>query len=246
MERPGKKTAAAVHEEIQREIKAWLSRIFSERRKSGRTDLEAVEMGLRKTVLHVGAAAIEELLQYEEPASDERQRSCRCGDTARYVDLRSKTILTVLGKAELRRPYYLCGHCGEGQFPADAELDVEHTLKSPGVRRMLAVVGQDAPFDHGRQQMDLLAGLQITAKEVERTAEAVGEDIAAREQEQIQRTMQLNLPIVVGKPVPIMYAQMDGTGVPVVKTETSGREGKTEGQPAHYVAVEKEKLRNHR
>jgi hypothetical protein len=27
--------------------------------------------------------------------------------------------------------------------------------------------------------------------------------------------------------------QMDGTGVPVVKKETVGRAGKTEGQPAH-------------
>ena len=233
MERPGKKTSVAVHQEIEGEIQAWLSRIFTERRKTGRTDLEAVEMDLRKTMLQVGAAAIEQLLQYEEPASDERQRPCGCGDTARYVDLRPKTILTVLGKAELRRPYYLCARCGEGQFPADAELDVENTLKSPGVRRMLAVVGQDAPFDQGRQQIECLAGLQITAKEVERTAEAIGEDIAAREQEEIQRAMQLDLPIIVGEAVPIMYVQMDGTGVPVVKKETVGRQGKTEGQPSH-------------
>ena len=45
--------------------------------------------------------------------------------------------------------------------------------------------------------------------------------------------MQLDLPIVVGEPIPILYVQMDGTGVPVVKKETVGRQGKTEGQPAH-------------
>jgi hypothetical protein len=33
--------------------------------------------------------------------------------------------------------------------------------------------------------------------------------------------------------IPILYVQMDGTGVPVVKKETLGRPGKTEGQPAH-------------
>ena len=67
---------------------------------------------------------------------------------------------------------------------------------------------------------------------MERTAEAIGEDIAAHEQVEIQRAMQLDLPIVIGKPVPILYVQMDGTGVPVVKNETVGRAGKTEGQPA--------------
>jgi len=43
----------------------------------------------------------------------------------------------------------------------------------------------------------------------------------------------LELPGVVGEPICILYVQMDGTGVPVVKKETVGRHGKSEGQPAH-------------
>ena len=44
---------------------------------------------------------------------------------------------------------------------------------------------------------------------------------------------QLDLPIIGGEPIPVLYTQVDGTGVPVVKKETVGRQGKTEGQPAH-------------
>jgi hypothetical protein len=98
---------------------------------------------------------------------------------------------------------------------------------------MLAAVGQGAPFDHGRQQMELLAGLEVSTKAVERTAEAIGENVAACEQQEIQRAAQLDLPIIIGEPVPILYVQMDGTGVPVVKKETVGRKGKSAGQPAH-------------
>jgi hypothetical protein len=98
---------------------------------------------------------------------------------------------------------------------------------------MLAVVGAACPFEHGRDQMQALAGLEVTTKAVERTAEAIGEDIAAGEQRQIQRAVQLDLPVVIGKSVPILYVQMDATGVPVVKKETVGRRGKTDGQPAH-------------
>jgi len=98
---------------------------------------------------------------------------------------------------------------------------------------MLALIGSEAPFDHGRRQIELLAGLQLTAKAVERTAEAIGSNIAQDEQREIQRAVQLDLPMVVGDPVPILYVQMDGTGVPVVKKETVGRKGKTDGQPAH-------------
>ena len=45
--------------------------------------------------------------------------------------------------------------------------------------------------------------------------------------------MQLDLPVVRGEPIRILYVQMDGTGIPVVKKETVGRPGKTDGQPAH-------------
>jgi len=68
---------------------------------------------------------------------------------------------------------------------------------------------------------------------VERIAEAIGADIAQREQREIAKALQLNLPIVAGEPIPVLYVQMDGTGVPVVKKETLGRQGKVEGQPPH-------------
>ncbi|MGH9455119.1 MAG: ISKra4 family transposase, partial [Terriglobia bacterium] len=129
--------------------------------------------------------------------------------------------------------YYLCSRCHQGQFPADVELDIENTEVSPGVRRMLAVVGAESPFDYGRQQMEVLAGLEVTTKAVERIAEAIGGDIAQGDRLKVQRAVQLDLPLVLGKPVPILYVQMDGTGVPVVKKETLGRHGKADGQPAH-------------
>ena len=78
------------------------------------------------------------------------------------------------------------------------------------MRRLQATVGQDVPGDHGRQRMKLLADLEVTIKAVERPAEAIGEDIAAREQAEIQPGVQLDLPMVMGKAVPIMYMQMDG------------------------------------
>jgi len=207
--------------------------IFQERRKAGRLDLEAVEMAMRSALHRAGAAALSELLQFPVPADDQRDLPCPCGERAHYRELRSKPVLTVLGRVEVSRPYYVCPACHAGQFPADRELDMENTEFSPGVRRMQAVVGQEAPFDHGREQMKVLADLEVTAKSVERTAESIGADIAQHEQAAMAKALQLKLPVRVGEPIPVMYVQMDGTGVPVVKKETAGREGKIPGQPAH-------------
>jgi len=190
-------------------------------------------MALRAALHHAGAAALSQLLRYETPAHDEREIPCPCGRQARYREMRSRHVLTVLGKAELLRPWYLCPHCHTGRFPADAALDMEHTELSPGVRRMLALVGSEAPFDHGRGQMELLAGLRVTTKAVERTSETIGADIGRCEHTAINQALQLDLPIVTGEPIPILYVQMDGTGIPVVEKETEGRIGKVDGQPAH-------------
>ena len=188
---------------------------------------------MRSALHRAGAAALSQLLEFPVPTEAGRTRTCPCGQQAHYREQRSKPVLTVVGLVEVLRPYYLCAHCGVGQFPVDVELDIENTEFSPGVRRMQAIVGQEAPFDHGREQMKVLAGLEVTTKSVERTAEAIGADIAQREQAEIQKALQLDLPVVVGEPIPFLYVQMDGTGVPVVKKETVGRQGKTEGQPAH-------------
>ena len=62
-----------------------------------------------------------------------------------------------------------------------------------------------------------LAGVNVDAKQAERTAEALGREIAADERE-----------VVAAGPgrAPTMYLGMDGTGVPVRRAELAGRAGK--------------------
>jgi hypothetical protein len=97
---------------------------------------------------------------------------------------------------------------------------------------MMAAVGAAASFEQGREQLQLLAGLEVTAKAVERQAEAIGAAIEAGEQREIRRAKQLELPEVCAPAIPILYIEMDGTGVPVTNKERAGRAGKTEGQAA--------------
>jgi hypothetical protein len=97
---------------------------------------------------------------------------------------------------------------------------------------MLALVGSESSFEQGREQMALLAGLEVTAKAVERQAEAIGSAIEAEAQQEIRRAKQLELPAVCVSTLPLLYIEMDGTGVPVVKAETEGRPGRVAGQPA--------------
>lgn len=205
--------------------------MFAAQRKGHGFDLEAVEMATRAGLHRAGAAVLTALLR--QRGGHAAAAACACGGQARYHDHRPKRLLTVLGLVELERAYYVCPRCRQGHSPRDRELDVEGHEFSPGVRRMMALVGSETSFDQGREQLELLAGLEVTAKAVERQAEAIGADIAAREQDQIRRAKQLELPEVCAPVAPVFYIEMDGTGIPVVKAETEGRRGKVEGEPAH-------------
>ena len=206
--------------------------VFQERHNNGRLDLEAVETALRSALHQAGASALTQLLRYDPPDADHRTLPCPCGHSTHYKELRSKTVLTVLGPVQLRRPYYACAHCSKGQYPVDTELGVAGLESSPGVRRMEAVVGSEMPFAPGCEPMKLLAGLDVTAKAIERAAEATGAQIAQRNALEIGRAKQLVLPEVSKQNIPKMYVLMDGVQVPVVAAETEGRTGRIEGQRA--------------
>jgi hypothetical protein len=199
-------------------------------RKSGQIDLEAVETLVRGSMHRAGAAILERLLS--APPAQASPPRCACGHQIRHHDRRARQLLTALGPVEFERDYYLCPRCHRGQSPRDRELDVEGTQFSPGVRRMMAAVGAETSFEQGREQLELLAGLKVAAKAIERQAEAIGTDIEHDEQQEIHRAKQLDLPEVCVPAAEILYIEMDGTGVPVTKQEREGRASKVKGQPA--------------
>src|SRR5260370_42160291 len=105
----GKKTAAAIHQEVAREIDALLRVIFTARRKTDALALEAVEMALRAALQQAGAAGLGHLLRPDAPA--EAHVPYSCGGQARCKGRGTNPPLPVLGRAEMRRPYYWYSPC---------------------------------------------------------------------------------------------------------------------------------------
>jgi hypothetical protein len=80
-------------------------------------------------------------------------------------------------------------------------------------------VGATVSFQEGRQLLEELAGVKVDAKQVERQAEALGQEIAADEQQHVE-------PQSGREPAATMYLGIDGTGVPLRAAEQQGRQGK--------------------
>jgi hypothetical protein len=155
-----------------------------------------------------------------------------CGNRhqAQFISYRAKTIDTVVGPVRLNRAWYHCAACGHGLAPRDAELGTERSSLSPGLRKMIARAAAAVPFARAAGLLSELAGIELTVKRTERSAEATGTAataaIAARADAISSRRV---LPLPPPDPVPdMLYIAVDGTGVPVVAREAEGRKGKAE------------------
>jgi len=149
---------------------------------------------------------------------------CSCKGKAEFVEYRDKGVTTMLSPVNVKRAYYHCSGCGWGQLPKDNDLDIVRTSFSPGVRRMMGRVGSKESFDEGRKDLEVLAGISVVTKEVERVSECIGGQIEVYGLK--ERELVFSGKVVPIKSTPKMYVAIDGTGVPVVKSETAGRKGK--------------------
>ncbi len=144
--------------------------------------------------------------------------ACACGQTARYAGRRPKTFTTVLGRLTLERAYYHCDACRRGRCPRDQALGVQATSLSPATTRMVGLTAAEVSFAKASELLAVLAGVGVETRQVERTAAALGRELAAAERAVSEQT--------APAPAPTMYLGLDGTGVPVRPAEVEGRRGK--------------------
>ena len=95
---------------------------------------------------------------------------------------------------------------------------------------MIARAGAEVPFGKAAALLADLAGVAVSARTIERSAEASGAAaraaVAAEAAALRARTIR---PLPPPEPVPdMLYVEVDGTGVPVRRSETEGRTGKAD------------------
>ena len=207
--------AAAFHAETAREVTALLGPDVA-----APLDFEALEVALRRRALQLAARLLAQHLNADTSDYAGPWLPCVCcGGPARYAGRHAKTFTTVLGPLPLTRAYYHCAACAQGFCPRDRALGVDGTALSPAVTRMVGTAAALVSFAEGSALLGDLAGLTVPAKQVERTAEALGREIAADEREQV-------VPAEAAEIAPTRSLGLDGTGVPMRTAELAGRPGK--------------------
>ncbi len=175
-------------------------------------NLEAIELGLRQALLQDGRQLLEQLVAAGAGALPE---DTSLTGEKRHAD-RGKEVATLFGPIRIRRNYFYQPATGKGRVPLDAALGLIDG-SSPGLVHLASRAAARSGYEAASQDLAALAGVRIDSRQIQRIVQHSGPAIG-------QQLLQGSC--VVATPIPILYVEVDGTGVPMRPEELAGRPGK--------------------
>jgi hypothetical protein len=91
---------------------------------------------------------------------------------------------------------------------------------------MMARAGSQSTFKDGRDDLKIYAGLEVSAKDVERVAERIGQEMESWSERERKEILSRDLQPEPEKDISVLYVSYDGTGVPMMREEMRGVRGK--------------------
>ena len=191
------------------ETTAFVRQVRQQFQQRGNWDMELLETGLRAALLKDGCGILEGLLNQPGALGNIEPDGHSHG-------IRTREVQCLLGRFELQRAYYIKPG-GEGYCPMDLALGLQDKY-TPGAQKVAVYAGaMDGAFEEAEAALRLLAGIEIPASQVRLLVQRIAPKLRAwqegREAEE-------------HPPIPTFYVGVDGTGVPMRKSETRGRRGK--------------------
>jgi hypothetical protein len=174
--------------------------------------LEAVELGLRQALLKDGRQLLQNLLEQSSP--DLPDNTSQAGEKC-HPD-RSKEVETLFGPIQIRRDYFYRPLARQGRMPLDEALGLMDG-SSPGLVRLASRAAARSGYEAASQDLEALAAIKIDGRQIQRIVQQSGPRVGHE---------LLRGPCAIQQPIPIMYAEVDGTGVPMAPEELVGRKGK--------------------
>jgi len=176
--------------------------------------MEAVELGLREALFKDGRVLLEKL--YNQAGLSVPDNTSRPGEKCHPQ--RSKDIHTLFGGITVRRNYFYDPGTNTGRAPLDQALGLVNSF-SPALVRLAARAAAKEGYESASQDLLAQAGVSLDGRQIQRLVNLVAPGVAA------QLEQASDTPAAA---IPILYVEVDGTGVPMVEEELVGRPGKQE------------------
>jgi len=211
------------HDPKESDREARIQRILQEVEKQLRQSLPEPLQSLEKTeqeVWEIGEQ-LRQIIERETLASAGRgyvgsHTGCACGRFARYVGEYRRQLVTRNGNRLLHRAYYHCATCRRGFCPLDQQLGIGRSECTVAVQALAARFASYLPFAKAAEELDLVCGIRLSARTLQRVAQGVGAALAAEWREREERVWHGRAPDPAARPAQL-HVTMDGVYVRIAK-----------------------------
>jgi hypothetical protein len=186
------------------------------------SDLERILFGFTQKLGIAGLSAMLSKIPESTPICPD------CQKPMKNHGRREKQLVSLFGNMEYKRNYYICECCSTGATPKDDMLGVKGTSFTPEVTNIVGYVAARESFAESFRMIKKLCKLDIPAKDCERIAESLGEEIIENKKNEMKLAENLKTHLKPEEPVQKLYIEYDGTGIPIQKKELQGVKGKQE------------------
>ncbi|MGC9317970.1 MAG: ISKra4 family transposase [Armatimonadota bacterium] len=122
----------------------------------------------------------------EEPGSS---IDCECGGSAKMVNRRERTLVTICGEVKAARRYYHCPDCGAGWAPWDRAQGLTQRQFTPAVKALVAELASLLSYSETVAVMERMRGLRIEESSAEQIVAEVGGRARADQRQQARRIL---------------------------------------------------------
>lgn len=104
--------------------------------------------------------------------------ACGCGGSAKFVNWRPKSLVSLFGEIRLPCSYYHCRSCQTSQQPWDQVLGLTKRRVTPAAEEAITLAGLLTSFGQAaRQTLLQLTGIRVSESTVRRVTEDAGEEL---------------------------------------------------------------------
>jgi len=216
-ERREQKQRAEFRQHLHERFDRWLDTLEAQM-KEPKPTLEQITRAVWEVRQELTGGLAEALVE-QRYGAEQAQRRAPCPQCGRPVAARavvSRTLETVVGEMELRRPYFYCVPCGQGFTPLDAALGAAPGRKQFDLQQAAAKLTAEVPYETAQELFRELTGVELSTARLHELTNAVAIGVGVLEVAPAREEIAAKIAAVAEgrRWRPIVVLAIDGAAVP--------------------------------